>query len=82
MKKQYQKPQIVFEDFTLSTDIAGDCTTVNSLPEQNTCGMEMGPVTVFIQSAAGCMVKVADGDGTYNRVCYHVPTDSKRLFNS
>ena len=82
MKKKYQKPQILFEDFTLSTDIAVGCTTINGLPSENECGMPLGPTTVFVQTIGGCVLKVAAAEGVYNEVCYHVPMDSKRLFNS
>lgn len=85
MKKNYIKPQIMFEDFTLSTNIAGDCETKTNNPSNNTCGMTAsGLGTVFLDTMSGCSWKVVatDGDGEFNGICYHVPTGDNNLFNS
>lgn len=85
MKKEYVKPQIVFESFTLSTNIAADCETITSLHGRGSCGYPTRDGVVFVDSYTGCDVTapVENGESVYgNTVCYHVPIDSKNLFNS
>ena len=75
MKKLYTKPQIVFEDFSLSTNIADCSIKVNS--SYSTCVYDDGRTDpVFSESTAGC---VTSGNGI---VCYDNPTESSRVFNS
>lgn len=38
MKKVYNKPDIVFDDFTLTNTIAASCERYNSSPSLNQCG--------------------------------------------
>lgn len=82
MKKQYSKPDILFESFTLSTSIAGSCETVLDNPSANQCGIKMGFKTYFTESVAGCSTDVIDGSGDLNGLCYHVPFDTNNVFNS
>lgn len=87
MKKAYVKPEIMFESFVLSTNIAGDCETITSLQVEGSCGYETRDGVVFIDMTMGCNVGVpkneAEDDWIYNNsVCYHVPIDTKNLFNS
>ena len=85
MKKVYSKPQIVFEDFSLSTNIAGDCTVKTHNPSNSECGYPMtGLGTVFLTGMGGCSFPVnrdPSGDGEFNGICYHVPY-GENLFNS
>ena len=85
MKKAYSKPQFLFEDFTLSTNIAGDCEVDTHLPSNNTCGVDFSGVTVFLEGMGGCAggieVDNVGGDGEFNKICYHVPY-GQNLFNS
>ena len=37
MRKAYSKPQIMFEDFTLSTNIAAGCEVKTNTPSQMQC---------------------------------------------
>ena len=80
MKKTYSKPEIVFEDFTLSTAIAGPCGNPTSTPAAMQCGVSFGGTTIFVANVTGCATKVED-DGT-NGYCYNVPTADSNLFNS
>ena len=85
MKKVYSKPEIMFEDFTLSVNIAGDCEEKTNLPSNSTCGMDFSGLTVFLDNMGGCSdIKVpsSNGDGEYDGICYHIPTGDKNLFNS
>ena len=83
MKKAYSKPEIVFESFTLSTNIAGDCDIKTNTPSDGKCGVENNNgfdiEVLFITNENGCTTKVQDG---YNGLCYHTPTEDKNLFNS
>lgn len=38
MKKTYVKPEIAFDDFTLSNTIAASCENYNSAPSRGQCG--------------------------------------------
>lgn len=85
MKKVYSKPEIMFEDFTLSVNIAGDCEEKTNLPSNSTCGMDFSGLKVFLDGISGCSditVTNLGGDGEYNGICYHIPTGDKNLFNS
>lgn len=80
MKKTYTKPEIMFEDFSLSTSIALGCE-LGAHHVENACAYEdkfMG-VFIFTESLAVCTTKVPDG---YNKLCYHVPESSQNIFAS
>lgn len=85
MRKYYSKPEIFFEDFSLSTSITVGCEVENDTPSKDQCGIYFeGLGNVFLATITGCTG--ADGfpvelDG-YNGICYHVPTDAGILFNS
>lgn len=84
MKKTYSKPQIMFESFSLSTSIAGACGVKIDTQAAGTCGVDYGFMgTIFLPEVAGCSIVVGGiYDGSFNGICYHVPTDSRNLFNS
>lgn len=85
MKKTYSKPEIMFEDFTLNTNIAGDCETKTNVHSNNECGLDFSGLMVFMQGMNGCAdIKVDNvgGDGKFNGICYHVPAGDNNLFNS
>ena len=42
MKKTYVKPEIMFESFVSSVNIAGDCEIKTNTPNSRTCGIEWG----------------------------------------
>lgn len=81
MKKNYNKPDILFESFALSVDIAGGCEVKLATPSANQCGVKFGTDVVFTEKVSGCEDFVVE-DGTYNSLCYHVPTDRHNVFNS
>lgn len=84
MKKVYEKPQIMFESFTLSTNIAGDCEHKTWTPNSGTCAYEIETVVgtrfVFISEVQSCTTKEQDGE--FNGICYHNPSEANNLFNS
>ena len=84
MKKVYTKPEIMFESFTLSQAIAGDCTVKTSTPSEGNCAYGykdefFGDVVLFTNDMNACEFQQPDG---YNGICYDVPTASNLLFNS
>lgn len=90
MKKNYVKPEIMFEDFSLSNSIAANCEKITRTQTENACGYEIGisGQIVFIDENTGCNYTevITDTTGSYimngtNKVCYHVP-DGYNLFNS
>ena len=86
MKKVYTKPEIIFESFSLSTNIAGDCESIIDTQSRGNCGIEFGNLVIFVGEYTGCNsndgVIVEGDDGNYNGICYHVPVESSTLFNS
>ncbi len=79
MKKTYSKPEILFEDFSLSTSIAKCDVTTNFA--KNQCGFYW-PVegNIFVSGVSVCEAVVED-DGS-SGYCYHVPFDDSQLFAS
>lgn len=88
MKKMYSKPEIFFENFSLSTNIAGNCNHpfrgfaqfVCGIPDSNGLGMN-----IFDPNAAGstCAIPGDGMDDTYDGFCYHISTNAEgTLFNS
>ena len=85
MKREYTQPDILFESFSLSTNIAGDCEKKTNTSAQGNCAATLPGVTVLVfnDSITGCVAKppVSNSD-QYNGVCYHVPNEDNNLFNS
>lgn len=80
MKKAYVKPEIYFESFELSANIATGCTIPTNHAE-NVCKYTIdtpGVGSAFVEVTL-CEYTPADGDYS---VCYHVPTDGTKLFTS
>ena len=80
MKKQYNRPDIVFERFSMNSSIAGQCEFKAQFA-RDICGAELTEaITVFTDEIQNCSFKQPDGE--YDMLCYHVPTDSYNVFNS
>lgn len=81
MKKEYTKPDILFESFSLNTSIANNCERQTNTPSRMQCAAFLPdvPVPVFTTEITGCFIKTA---GVYNGICYDVPTADNNLFNS
>ncbi len=74
MKKSYVKPELYFENFQLSTSIAAGCAK----PLNHTiAGCQPIPGMNLFLLEHNC-ITVPDDSGD----CYHVPTDSIRVFTS
>ena len=81
MKKVYSKPEIMFESFTLSVNIAGDCERIVGNPARDACAYETtGGITNFTETLTAC--DYTPSDGMADGFCYHIPFDDKELFNS
>ncbi len=85
MKKVYTKPEIMFEDFSLSTMIAScgnEATHDASLGKWGCKGYydDQFGVVLFTSDFNGC--KYVEADGDFNGYCYDVPQISLNLFGS
>ena len=92
MKKKYFKPEILFEDFTLSTSVASCAThSMEKVANSNKeCGFydEYLKVVVVTNDINGCAFSEAEGyrvaktPGENDGVCYHVPIEAFNVWNS
>ena len=87
MKKKYEKPMIIIEDFSLSTTIAGDCEGIVGNPSKGTCALEgTGGIKIFTEEMASVCDYTPGSFGQpadqWDGLCYHVPVDTSNLFNS
>lgn len=86
MKKTYVKPEIMFENFSLSTNIAGDCEgPAVGNPARGTCGIPgSGPnMNLFSEGIGGTNgCHIISEDSPNDEFCYHNPTEYNNLFNS
>lgn len=82
MKKTYTKPEISFESFLMSTNIAGDCEKpfVNNASKGTCAVLGTGGIAVFDGSVGAC--KFTAENDQWDGLCYHVPTEAANLFNS
>ncbi len=82
--KAYSKPDIAFEDFSLSTSIADNCSLKTNTYHQWSCGVQFGSMTVFTTEVVGCRQpgSIAVTSGEFNGLCYHVPTNGQNAFMS
>lgn len=82
MKKAYVKPEIYFESFELSANIATGCSMITKNLGEGTCGLEVSPgIFAFLTGITGCQYTEQDKDNPYG-VCYHNPVDATKLFTS
>ena len=86
MKKVYSKPDIFFESFSLSKNIAANCEEKTHTPAARECAVDFSGLSLFLDGMSGCEdIKVDNlgGDGEFNDICYHVYTDGlSNFFNS
>ena len=90
MKKTYEKPEILFESFASSTNIAANCKMKIDTYANGDCGykavIDNKWESVFLSDVRGCDITDGEGDGTedgaFGGFCYHVPYDGNTLFNS
>ena len=85
MKRKYEKPALYFEEYELSSSIAGNCG--NKLFQDKiyagsymNCKVDAGGGDfLFVDQFIGCNTFPADDGLPY---CYQVPSTNEMLFNS
>ena len=80
MKKTYVKPQVYFESFQLSANVAGGCNLISN-QSQNQCPYtdpELG-VTFFATAPSPCTYTPGPND---KKPCYNVPDSGATIFTS
>ena len=86
MKKKYMKPEVMFESFTLSTNIAGNCDwTEGIVPVDNKTGcgyVDPADKHGYVIFTSGMSCTAVEDDGDSNGICYDVPTEGMQIFNS
>ena len=87
MKKAYSKPEIMFEDFTLTNSITVGCGALVGAPTAGQCAYEVitSRDTKYIFTASMTNICTSpENDDEYNGLCYHVfgPEAEGALFNS
>lgn len=79
MKKTYTKPEILFENFVMSTSIA-TCEYQIGSPELN-----VPPLGILFTQKENCTYTPAfdeNGDCGDGGICYHVVTNGANVFGS
>ena len=81
MKKAYSKPEILFEDFSVSSSIATGCSFISNNNVYD-CKVTMpfgedGSITVFAKGS--CEFGYPDD---YDNICYHVPIGNVNIYTS
>lgn len=79
MKKTYSAPEILFEDFALSSSISAGCEFKTRNQTQGSCGYPTRNGNVFIDANTGCDYHEPDVNDS---LCYHVPNEYANIFNS
>ena len=85
MKKSYSRPDISFDDFSISVSIA-NCEIHVLGANAGQCAYEYDDgVRIFTSEVLGCLPQnggIPIEDSANNGFCYHVPIESNNLFNS
>lgn len=79
MKKVYEKPEILFESFSLSTSISKGCEIKTDSQSYGVCTIGTGEIAMFDGAVPNCVYTPGE---EYDGPCYHVPIESENLFNS
>ena len=76
MKKTYVKPMVAFENFQMTSSVAGTCKSIATTTDGNTCVYVAGNGWVYFNMNTTCTTP-------YNEsFCYHVPTEDTTVFAS
>lgn len=82
MKRAYSKPDVFFEDFAMSTNIAAGC---EEFPHgfADGCGVLWGHAIIFTDDMTGtCLSPTEEGAEEFNKLCYHNPDGGYNVFMS
>lgn len=90
MKKQYSKPGIIIEDFTISQNISSGCGVPGGggplgKPahwSKETCAWDMGNITVFLDTMKVCEDIQLGPDDEFEGICYNNPEGGATIFSS
>lgn len=87
MRKTYEKPVIMFENFAVNAHIAGDCEKIVGNPSKGSCAVSgTGGINVFTSEIGACVFTPTDignnHNDMYDGACYHLPDPYNSLFNS
>lgn len=76
MKKSYIKPEIVFENFSLSTNIAAGCEITDPQDPQLLVPLPTGNAYLFTESCSYNINNIGgESSPAYDGICYHVLQD-------
>ena len=82
MKKLYSKPEIMFENFSMSVNVAAGCEVITKLQGENACGYKpdrwIGGA-LFNKPENGCETAPT---APYDSICYDTPNQVYNLFTS
>lgn len=82
MKKNYSKPDILFESFMLNTNIAAGCEEKPDT-QGDGCGKQVGRSIIFTDGINdNCNSHITEGKNEFNNICYHNPFETYNLFFS
>lgn len=84
MKKAYSKPELYYERYELSSNIAGNCATglpVGEIGPANyqSCTVNVGVGKLFLDTAIGCDTEPSEKEIGF---CYEVYTATNMLWSS
>ena len=79
MKKMYEKPIVIIEDFTLCENVAAGCE-LKSNHAKDSCAYEDYGWMTFTSSISACEDVQIDQED--EKLCYHVPTEAYNIFTS
>ena len=85
MKKEYSKPGIIIDDFSITQNIAscgyaGGSQYTHSSPEK--CAWDIGGgVSVFAKGTGVCIEELSPGE-KFQDICYNNPDGLKAVFGS
>lgn len=82
MKRKYNKPVIIFENFSLTRNIDNVCENEFGFYAQDICAVEgTGGINTFTNGEhSEC--NYYPSDDLHDGLCYHVPVETNNLFNS
>lgn len=83
MKKNYRKPEILFESFELSQNISAGCELISN-QSKFSCALtdpEWDDIKIFMDGNGVCDTS-APYPGYDDQLCYHAPTDGYNVHSS
>jgi hypothetical protein len=69
----------MFEDFSLSANVAVGCEFKTSTATEGVCGYPTRNGIIFVTGVSGCVHTEPDINDS---LCYHVPNEYHNIFNS